>query len=192
MKKYRINEIFQSIQGEGYWSGIKANFIRFSGCNLNCTFCDTKHGSFTSLTEIDILEKLDKNIKIVILTGGEPTLQIDNNLLCCLRDAGYNLHLETNGTNLLENYQKFDWITVSPKMTGKFNLRVGDEIKLLSVFIPSMPFYEDHGKFSYWWLMPTATAKNNNISEEEIKNSIVSLRPPWRLGCQIHRAYKLR
>ena len=79
--KYKINDIFYSIQGEGYYTGNAVIFIRFSGCNLKCSFCDTDHSRYKFLTKEEIYTKIKKfNSKHIIFTGGEPTLQINKEL----------------------------------------------------------------------------------------------------------------
>ena len=83
-KFYRVNEIFASLQGEGYWTGRAAVFVRFSGCNLRCPFCDTDFRQYESLTREEILRRVQEassGCRFVILTGGEPTLQVDRELV---------------------------------------------------------------------------------------------------------------
>ena len=97
MKK--INEIFYSIQGEGYYTGVPAIFIRFSGCNLNCEFCDTDHSLGKIMSDEEILDIIRKfPAKHVVLTGGEPSMQLDDCFLSLLKAQGFYLQIETNGT----------------------------------------------------------------------------------------------
>lgn len=113
---YRINEIFSSIQGEGGLMGTPAIFIRFAGCNLDCPFCDTNHSAFKDYTIEQLRNELkDRPESLVILTGGEPTLQIDSVLIAFLRGEGYRIALETNGTVFPP--WEIDYITLSPKTT---------------------------------------------------------------------------
>jgi len=115
---YRINEIFYSLQGEGFWTGTPAVFVRFSGCNLRCPFCDTDHRS-SRLMELPALvdqvrrEAGESTAPLVVLTGGEPGLQVDDALVAALHDAGFRVHIETNGTCPLPS--GIDWVTLSPK-----------------------------------------------------------------------------
>ena len=82
MKKYKINEIFYSLQGEGYFTGVPAIFIRFSGCNLRCPFCDTDHHSYTEMTAEEIAQAISEYpAETIILTGGEPTLFADKEFI---------------------------------------------------------------------------------------------------------------
>ena len=123
MKQYRINEIFYSLQGEGVRAGCPSLFVRFSRCNLRCTVethgfdCDTEFESGQELTIEEIrsrLAALSTECEWIVLTGGEPALQIDDALVEALHSAGYKLAVETNGT--LELPRGLDWITVSPKV----------------------------------------------------------------------------
>ena len=85
----RINEIFYSLQGEGYWTGTPAVFVRFSGCNLKCGFCDTEHGGFVDMSEEEIVAAVNSfPARHVVLTGGEPALQISVSLLSRLKGYG--------------------------------------------------------------------------------------------------------
>ena len=114
--KYRVNEIFYSLQGEGRNTGRAAVFIRFSGCNLRCSFCDTDFSSYTEMSGDDILEAIRpwKHCGFVVLTGGEPSLQVDDALVDALHREGFCLAMETNGTHAVP--EGIDWVTVSPKV----------------------------------------------------------------------------
>ena len=111
----KINEIFYSLQGEGYFSGTPSVFIRFCGCNLNCSFCDTDHNTANmELSDEDILSVIAEwPSRHVVLTGGEPSLQVTSELISKLHDKGYYVQAETNGTVRLPD--AIDWITCSPK-----------------------------------------------------------------------------
>lgn len=113
-KYYYVNEIIYSIQGEGKNSGKPTIFLRFSGCNLKCDFCDTNHLPNVKMTLIDIIKELEKyNTKIISLCGGEPSLQISKTLINTLKTLGYYLQIETNGLKQIPN--GIDHIVVSPK-----------------------------------------------------------------------------
>lgn len=111
MKK--INEIFYSLQGEGFHVGTPAVFVRFSGCNLECEFCDTRHEEGVMMSDEEILEQVCQYpCKTVILTGGEPGLWVDEDLVAALHKAGKYVCIETNGTCVLP--ESIDWVTCSP------------------------------------------------------------------------------
>ena len=112
----RINEIFHSLQGEGYNTGTAAVFVRFSGCNLRCHFCDTDHSNGTVMSERQIIEAVMQYplAPLVVLTGGEPSLFIDHDFVALLKHyTGKQIAIETNGTNTLPD--NLDWVTLSPK-----------------------------------------------------------------------------
>ena len=110
----RINEIFYSLQGEGFYTGTPSLFIRLSGCNLQCPFCDTEHIPYTDMTEREIIEEAEKcPAKHVVITGGEPSLQLTNSLVEGLHGVGKYVAVETNGMHELPS--NVDWITLSPK-----------------------------------------------------------------------------
>jgi organic radical activating enzyme len=128
---YQINEIFYSIQGEGVSIGYPAIFVRFSGCNLACPFCDTEHDTFTEYSLDGLVSAivalraklgmhqgygfLPKDRPRCVFTGGEPMLQLDVNLIGALREAGFLLCIETNGTIGEQWLASLDEVTVSPK-----------------------------------------------------------------------------
>ncbi len=123
----KINELFYSLQGEGFHTGTPAVFIRFSGCNLKCDFCDTRHESGTLMTDEELLERVSAfPCRMVILTGGEPGLWIDDDLVEKLHALGKYVAIETNGTCVLP--EAIDWVTCSPKQGGKLNVKRIDEV----------------------------------------------------------------
>ena len=131
---YRINEIFYSLQGEGYFTGTPAVFLRFSGCNLKCGFCDTRHEEFTLMSPADIIGNVSKfPSRHIVVTGGEPSLQLDSLLIDMLHEEGFFIQIETNGTKRLP--EGIDWVTCSPKSDAKGNcdvkLRHIDELKVV-------------------------------------------------------------
>ena len=116
----KVVEIFDSIQGEGCWQGVYVTFIRLPGCNLKCPFCDeaSKYDNAVDMEVSTILRNVNQHI--VVITGGEPTINGElGYLIHCLREAGHQIHIETNGTRPIPVI-KPDWITVSPKREGDF------------------------------------------------------------------------
>ena len=110
----KVNETFLSLQGEGYFTGTPAFFLRFSGCNLHCAFCDTLHQSFKEMSEEEIVEEASRyEPRHIVITGGEPALQLTQSLVDKLHQAGFFIQVETNGTLPLP--EGIDWVTASPK-----------------------------------------------------------------------------
>ena len=130
----RINDIFYSIQGEGHNTGRAAVFIRFAGCNLRCGFCDTEFDTYREMTDEEIIAEVSRykvsrcENSLVVLTGGEPTLQADEAFVDLLHQHGFEVAMESNGTRPAT--QNLDWLTVSPKIRGTWyeeRLRVGEQ-----------------------------------------------------------------
>ena len=108
----KINEIFHSIQGEGCHAGVPSVFIRFSGCNLRCSFCDTIHEDGKMMSDEEIINEIKRQPSAqIVLTGGEPSLYIDDDFVSKLKEeTGLPIAIETNGTHKLP--KGIDWITV--------------------------------------------------------------------------------
>ena len=133
-KTYKVNEIFYSIQGEGYNAGYPAVFVRFSGCNLACPFCDTDHSQYTEMTAEQIRQAVEEadggKETMVVLTGGEPTIQITEEDCIFPLTCPRFIAIETNGLKPVPTW--IDWVTVSPKLnTPVDKLPEFDEVKLL-------------------------------------------------------------
>lgn len=114
---YHINEIFYSLQGEGFHTGRPAVFVRFAGCNLRCPFCDTDFSHSEPMTAEQIARRVfDYSTHphtLIVLTGGEPSLQVDNELVDALHAHQQTVTIETNGTRPVPD--NIDWVTLSPK-----------------------------------------------------------------------------
>jgi organic radical activating enzyme len=194
---YPINEIFCSLQGEGEKTGTVSVFIRMSGCNLRCAFCDTDHQSHTMMSAPEIVEQVMRypGAPLIVLTGGEPALHIDNALIQALKLTGKTIAIETNGTLPLPD--GIDWVTLSPKTafqggealpciitscdelkvvyTGQ-NLNQYDHIKAQQRFL--QPCYVDDPKQRLLGLQATVKAVLDN--------------PKWRLSLQTHKLLGIR
>ena len=193
MRVFRVNNIFYSLQGEGRNTGRAAVFIRFAGCNLRCSFCDTEFESYREMTEEDILAVIrDYPSHFVVLTGGEPTLQVDEAFVDFLHQHGYEVAMESNGTHPAP--MNLDWLTVSPKESGQWKVdggkRVPDEIKVvfdehtaenlssLHTLHPSPLLY----------LQPCDTGdpeRNKAITQACVE--YIKQHPQWRLSLQTHK-----
>ena len=195
--KYKINEIFYSLQGEGAHTGIPAVFVRFSGCNLKCPFCDTDHSTGEMLTVSDIAAFVNAYpAEWIVLTGGEPSLFVNEDLIHFLHVAtGKKIAIETNGTRRVP--ENIDWITFSPKCgldtseeASSLALQRADEIKVVDIgqeldFYFSLPQVNSLTKM---FLQPCYVADKN-----EFRNNIsrtvehVKADPRWTLSAQLHR-----
>lgn len=116
--KYKINEIFYSLQGEGHHAGVPAIFIRFSGCNLRCPWCDTHHQEGEMLEQEELLARVmeatqGQRVPLVVLTGGEPSLFVDESLVDELSRRFDCVAMESNGTH--RTPLNLDFLTISPK-----------------------------------------------------------------------------
>lgn len=189
----RVNEIFYSLQGEGRHTGTPAVFIRFSGCNLKCSFCDTDHQPFTEMTEEDIARRIKEYpARFVVLTGGEPTMQLTPKLTDMLHAGGYYIAMETNGTYSLPDGCSVDWITCSPK--GK-PLRIGriDELKVVYEGDDAMVDKYAAVEAGEYRLQP-CDVKDDIRNKRNLQGAIdYCLRhPEWKLSLQTHKIIDVR
>lgn len=196
LKFYRINEIFASLQGEGYWTGRAAVFVRFSGCNLRCPFCDTDFRQYESLTREDILRRVQEassSCRFVILTGGEPTLQVDSELVDLFHQHHYYIAMETNGT--LPCPEGVDWVTCSPKGAycagAKLAVRKVHEVKV--VYDGEHPVSDEGLECQARYLQPCDTGDETR-NKEILLGTIryVMEHPQWRLSLQTHKFLGIR
>lgn len=173
----KINEIFYSLQGEGYHTGTPSTFVRFSGCNLRCPFCDTRHEDGTWMTDEDIVSCVAGHpARHVVLTGGEPSLWIDATLLERLHRADKYVCIETNGTHPLPD--GIDWITCSPKDGAPVVLPRADEVKVVYQGQDIAPYERIAAR--HYFLQPCS---GRNIRETA---ECVLRHPRWRLSLQTH------
>ena len=195
--KRRINEIFYSLQGEGRNTGRAAVFIRFAGCNLRCPFCDTDFSAYEELTDAEIVSKITPyDAKFVVLTGGEPTLQVDEGFIDLLHSHGYEVAMETNGTHTLPS--NLDWSTVSPKAAYLLNIPnarpVITECDELKCVYDGLTPVNDFGiKAKYYYLQPCDTG--DKVRNADIMSRCVDFilcHPRWRLSLQTHKLIGVR
>lgn len=200
MKK--INEIFYSLQGEGHHAGYPSVFIRFSGCNLECPFCDTKHDSGLLMSDNDIIRAVNLySAGWIVLTGGEPTLHIDDEFVRMLkRTTGKLVAIETNGTRIVP--ESVDWVCVSPK-TGidgipadstAIKAKRADEIKVVDVGQPLDPYFEltCRSEKTLMYLQPCYVPDEKQFARNRLHAvQKVLADPRWTLSLQIHRYLKI-
>ncbi len=192
----KVNEIFYSLQGEGYHSGTSAVFVRFSGCNLRCPFCDTQHEEGIEMSEAEIVEAVKTYpASLVVVTGGEPAMQLMEGLVDALHAAGKYVSVETNGTLPLP--KNVDWITLSPKDSWVGSqaapvLSRADELKLLFDGRHEPSLYS-HIAVAHRFLQPCDMgndARNAEIMQATV--DYIKKNPAWRLSLQIHKILKIR
>ena len=190
----RINDIFYSLQGEGHNTGRAAVFIRFAGCNLRCSFCDTEFDTYREMSDEQILAAISQYpARFVVLTGGEPTLQVDEAFVELLHQHGYEVAMESNGTRPAP--QNLDWLTVSPKVRSEKlevkSEKLADELKVVfdETTAPESYLSLLTSHFSpLLFLQPCDTgdaARNDAIVARCIE--YIKEHPWWRLSLQTHK-----
>jgi len=192
MYSYRINEIFYSIQGEGEFAGTPAVFVRFSGCNLKCPWCDTDHSHGEEMTcdELeDAVRKLlaDRDGAIIVLTGGEPALQLHDDEPLFHGFARF-VCIETNGTQPVPDW--IDWVTVSPKNELSPIVPRPNELKFIFIpkHIPYILSMQDAGCVKY--IQPLARKDGSSNLPEAI--DFVLAHPRFKLSVQLHKMIGVR
>jgi 7-carboxy-7-deazaguanine synthase (Cx14CxxC type) len=213
---YAVKELFYTLQGEGANTGRAAVFCRFAGCNLwtgreedrataVCTFCDTDFvgtdgdGGGKFRTAGDLASAIGRcwsrgtgaragGRPFVVCTGGEPLLQVDSALVQALHAQGFEIAVETNGTQLPPN--GIDWICVSPKAEAPLVLDRGDELKLVYPQRDAPPERFANLRFAHFFLQPM---DGPDVAENTRRAVEYCLRhPQWRLSVQTHKALGLR
>ena len=207
----RINDIFYSIQGEGHNTGRAAVFIRFAGCNLRCGFCDTEFDTYREMTDEEIIAEVSRykvsrcENSLVVLTGGEPTLQADEAFVDLLHQHGFEVAMESNGTRPAP--QNLDWLTVSPKLfrgerREERGERLPDEVKVVfdestdpETFLPPLiPELCSPTRSLSSFLSPLLYLQPCDTGDAE-RNAMIINRcvdyikehPQWRLSLQTHK-----
>lgn len=204
---YRINEIFYSIQGEGYWTGRPAVFVRFASCNLwngseadrsnaICQFCDTNFVDYTEYHSTDeVVDEVvsllpdnawDVRTPMVVVTGGEPMLQFDEALAREFLSIPLYVAIETNGTKPIPFW--VDWVRVSPKTptikTG------GNELKLVYPQDRVTPDMFDTDCWDHTWLSPMDGPELADNTRKAYEYCLAY--PEWRLNLQSHKVIGVR
>ena len=203
---YKIKEIYYTIQGEGYHTGRPAIFLRFSGCNLwtgqekdrfnaVCYWCDT---DFVGTNGINggkyYLDDLEKTIlslwpknesenPYVVCTGGEPLLQMNDEIINMIHKAGFEIGLETNGTIIPP--VGIDWLCVSPKANTELLLIEGNELKIVFPQIGVNPKEYEKFDFNHFFIQPM-DGENLHRNTRKAKE-FIALNPKWKLSIQTHK-----
>ncbi|MET4483776.1 7-carboxy-7-deazaguanine synthase [Bradyrhizobium sp. F1.13.3] len=208
---YAVKEMFYSLQGEGRHAGRPAVFCRFAGCNLwsgreadraraACNFCDTDFvgtdglggGRFDGATALaDAIESMWAGVggkRFVVLTGGEPLLQVDDALVSALHEAAFEIAIETNGT--LPVQLPIDWITVSPKGTTRLVQKSGNELKLVFPQQDVDPISFENLAFEHFLLQPMDGPHRDSNMAGAIAYCLE--RPKWKLSLQTHKYMSIR
>lgn len=183
----RVVEIFDSMQGEGEFMGIMATFVRFAGCNLKCPFCDEakKYSKAKEMTIEQIVKKCKQ--KIVVLTGGEPTIQPElKTLVKALHTAYHHVHIETNGTNDIDYF--VEWTTVSPKAPKYKCECLHNEVKLVVSKDLTLKQALAHAGGQHIWLQP-CDGPWLEQSKKKILKWIKKYPDLFRAGIQLHKYY---
>ncbi|MDH4108681.1 MAG: 7-carboxy-7-deazaguanine synthase [Gammaproteobacteria bacterium] len=207
---YTVKEIYFTLQGEGAQAGRAAVFLRFAGCNLwtgrlrdragaECQFCDTDFvgtdgpggGKFQSAAELaDAVAAAWPGCngggkRFVVCTGGEPLLQLDQQLIAALHERDFEIGVETNGT--IAAPPGIDWICVSPKGRAPLAQTRGDELKLVypQAEAEAQPERFENLEFEHWFLQPLDDAQRESHTRAAIRYCLAH--PRWRLSLQTHK-----
>ena len=205
---YAVKEIFSTVQGEGVHSGSAAVFLRFAGCNFwsgrekdrqtasMCPFCDTDFvgtngvngGKYDDVMLAAACRRIAPKAQVVVCTGGEPLLQLDQPLIDALRAEGFRVHVETNGS--IAHTLDVDWVCCSPKDPARLNLDTCDELK---VVIPAqkrnLALYRDHfaGCAPAMFVQPEDGPGLTQKSSTALCVEWVQENPEWRISVQTHK-----
>lgn len=208
---YAVKELFLTLQGEGFHAGRRAVFLRFAGCNLwsgresdrasaICRFCDTDFvgmdgGGGGRFDNADALVQAveaawgpGSDNRFVVLTGGEPMLQVDDALVDALHRTGFTIAIESNGT--LAVHRGIDWVCISPKAGSEVVQRAGDELKLVWPQAGSDVDAMEQWDFRHFLVQPLDDAAGRANWEAAI--ALAMDRPRWRLSLQTHKLLGLR
>ncbi|MGL5839504.1 MAG: 7-carboxy-7-deazaguanine synthase [Sphingorhabdus sp.] len=205
---YAVKEIFLTLQGEGVHAGRRAVFLRFAGCNLwtgreedrataICRFCDTdfvgmdgenggRYGAPDLAVKVAALWGDGAAHRYVVLTGGEPMLQVDDALVDALHDQDFTIAIESNGT--IATHPAIDWVCISPKAGSDVVQRSGDELKLVWPQKGTEIEALEAWSFAHFLIQPMDSG--DAIANEANRQAAIALvtdRPKWRLSLQSHK-----
>jgi 7-carboxy-7-deazaguanine synthase len=207
---YAVKECFLTLQGEGVQAGSRAVFLRFAGCNLwsgreqdrataQCRFCDTDFvgtdgegggrfaGADALAGHVEALWGEGDERRLVVITGGEPMLQLDTALVDALHARGFRIAAESNGT--IAATPGIDWLCVSPKASTEVVQRSGDELKLVWPQEGIDPAELESWAFGHFLVQPMDCAERDQAIEAAVR--LAMERPKWRLALQAHKVVGL-
>ncbi len=193
-REYRIKEMVLTLQGEGAMAGTAVVLLRFEGCNLNCSFCDTDftgtdgQGGGVFKTAAELVDAVSREWTSsspvnVLCTGGEPLMQLDKTLVEEFKSRHFRILLETNGTISVPS--GIDWICVSPKANTTRVQNSGDELKIVWPQEGINPGDYEGLKFSNFWIQPRFDSNYESNLQTSIEYCFAN--PKWRLSFQTHR-----
>lgn len=198
---YTVKEIFPTLQGEGAQAGRRAVFLRFAACNLwngreedraeaACGFCDTDFVGGDKFPDAETLAERVAGLwpageghRLVVITGGEPALQLDEVLVNALHDRSFQVAIETNGTLALP--PGIDWVCVSPKAGTALAVTKGDELKLVFPQAGAPPEAFEQLDFTHFLLQPMDGPDRDRNTQDAIRHCLTH--PRWRLSLQTHK-----
>ncbi len=207
---YAVKECFLTLQGEGMQAGSRAVFLRFAGCNLwsgreadrataQCNFCDTDFvgtdgpggGKFADAeglaAQVEEYWGEGRDNRLVVITGGEPMLQLDSELLDALHERGFRVAVESNGT--LAAVAGIDWLCISPKAGTEVVQRSGNELKLVWPQPGIDPVDLEGWQFAHFLVQPMDCEERDAAVQAAI--ALAMERPRWRLCLQAHKVVGL-
>lgn len=205
---YAVKEIFLTLQGEGVHAGRRAVFLRFAGCNLwtgreedraaaICRFCDTdfvgmdgenggRYEADALAAKVAALWGEGANNRYVVMTGGEPMLQVDDGIVDALHDQSFTIAIESNGT--LPAHPRIDWVCISPKAGSETVQRSGDELKLVWPQAGSDTEAMEGWDFASFLIQPMDSGSlESNTANVAAATRFVMDHPKWRLSLQNHK-----
>ena len=205
---YAVKEIFLTLQGEGVHTGRCAVFLRFAGCNLwtgreedrsnaVCQFCDTdfvgmdgenggRYDAVALAAKVGEIWGAGADHRYVVITGGEPMLQVDDAIVDALHAEGFKIAIESNGT--LPTHPGIDWICISPKAGSKIVQQSGDELKLVWPQPGSDSDAMESWNFANYLIQPLDSGDESlNWANVQTATAFVKANPKWRLSLQNHK-----
>ena len=208
VKSYAVKEIFLTLQGEGVQAGRRAVFLRFAGCNLwsglekdrasaICQFCDTdfvgmngenggRYETTALANKVADLWGAGNDHRYVVMTGGEPMLQVDAAIVAALHAQGFEVAIESNGTVAAE--PSIDWVCISPKAGADVVQRTGHELKLVWPQSGSDTRAMEGWDFTHHLIQPMDSGSDSaNAANKKAALEFVNANPKWRLSLQSHK-----